>query len=357
MTITKSALTNVPSILHVENGRQHPIYRNFYLMHYRVHNHKNLKCYTKYQEKDISICPEWDDFEVFIAEMLPSYIEGYVLDRINNDGNYCKENCQWLSQTENTVKDNNQEICEYTLNGAFIKKHISRTEAAKSCNGSLSGICRANRLSIPFKGRRWLDVEDSQLPLEVLNKVNYMYVPVKQIDFNTLEVIKEWDHCQQAAKALDLHQNAIGKVCKGELIQTGGFRWAYSYDVNTGEIPEISNRLTSVTKKVVQYQRELEIVIIDKYLDIKEASKLTKIKPSKITRAIETKGTCEGFGWIIDEIGLVCKCEYSIKLTELKTFNSLEEAGKECGIAATNITSVCKGIKPSAGGYSWKYAQ
>nr|WP_278516848.1 zinc-ribbon domain-containing protein [Succinivibrio dextrinosolvens] len=39
----------------------------------------------------------------------------------------------------------------------------------------------------------------------------------------------------------------------------------------------------------------------------------------------------------------------------LKTFISISDASRKLGINGSNITSVCKGIRPLAGGYKWRY--
>ncbi len=43
---------------------------------------------------------EWNSFEEFYSDMWESFEEWLTIDRINNDGNYCKANCRWATQME-----------------------------------------------------------------------------------------------------------------------------------------------------------------------------------------------------------------------------------------------------------------
>ena len=57
---------------------------------------QNPKCsaYKNYGARGIRVCKEWQIFEPFCKWALSAgWNKGLDLDRINNDGNYCPENC------------------------------------------------------------------------------------------------------------------------------------------------------------------------------------------------------------------------------------------------------------------------
>jgi hypothetical protein len=68
------------------------------------------------------------------------------IDRINNDGHYTLDNCQFIEQSDNSKKANvfkKKIIVQFSLDGKFIKDWESVTEASKFIKRSTSSICGA----------------------------------------------------------------------------------------------------------------------------------------------------------------------------------------------------------------------
>lgn len=96
--------------------RSHRLYQIWKTMIYRC-TKPNRKEYKNYGGRGIKVCDEWLDFKNFIDDMGETHIEGYQLDRENNNGNYCKENCRWVKPKENKRNTRrcklNQEKADY----------------------------------------------------------------------------------------------------------------------------------------------------------------------------------------------------------------------------------------------------
>ena len=74
---------------------------------------KNNKSYKWYGEKGVKVCKEWiDNPKLFENWALSNgYKDNLTIDRINNDGDYCPDNCRWAdTETQCNNRESNIKI-------------------------------------------------------------------------------------------------------------------------------------------------------------------------------------------------------------------------------------------------------
>ena len=75
----------------------------------------NSKYKKRYHDRGIGVCDEWtrDFINFYEWAMKNGYEDTLTLDRIDNDGNYCPENCRWATAKEQSNNRNNNVFLEF----------------------------------------------------------------------------------------------------------------------------------------------------------------------------------------------------------------------------------------------------
>jgi hypothetical protein len=106
--------------------------RKHYDMIRRCHNEKAPN-YKYYGGRGISVCDRWrDSFENFLIDMGVPDSFNLEVDRIDNNGNYCPENCRWSTHKENTRNTRHCFKLAVYKNDKFVKVFNCTSEAAEN---------------------------------------------------------------------------------------------------------------------------------------------------------------------------------------------------------------------------------
>lgn len=83
-------------------------------MKQRCYNENN-SAYNRYGGRGITVCDEWkNDFVAFYNWATSAgYNDNLTIDRVDPNGNYCPENCRWISQSAQCVNKANTLRLEY----------------------------------------------------------------------------------------------------------------------------------------------------------------------------------------------------------------------------------------------------
>lgn len=83
------------------NVRRHSLFNTWRGMIGRC-KYETDRWYHNYGGRGITVCSEWHDSLVFATWAIENgWEEGLHIDRIDNDGNYCPENCRFVTRSEN----------------------------------------------------------------------------------------------------------------------------------------------------------------------------------------------------------------------------------------------------------------
>ena len=109
-------------------------------------NNPSVVNFDIYGGRGITYDPRWEDFRNFYEDMNDGFREHLELDRIDVNGNYCKENCRWVTHNENNYNKTRQSNNSSGKTGVNFRKDTGKyrayihVEGKCKCLGSFETI-------------------------------------------------------------------------------------------------------------------------------------------------------------------------------------------------------------------------
>lgn len=309
--------------------------------------------------------------EGYRFETMPA-IHTYDIDTslydIRDEKHFCIGKMMREQQRENTIarnKSNIRGICQYDMDGHFIRKFSSITEAQNSVEGlgSIGAALKGSGKSKSAGGFQWKYDTGDYSDISALH-VNGR--PVLQIDPKSFTLIAEYHSMADAERETGISNKQIIKSCKRQHITSGGFIWRYKDDPDA--FVPVKRKKEQDRFRIPVNQYSLDGQYIRSYKSITEAEKInSSIK--NIGAVVSEKAinkSAGGYMWRID-IGDHRDIEpyhangrYVDQIDMetgklIKRYPSIRAAHRETGI--NNIAEACVGKRKSAGGYIWQFVK
>lgn len=90
------------------------LYASWAQMKQRCNGTCNAETLQNYYERGISFAPSWDKFDSFYQDMQAGWQKGLTLDRIDNNGNYSKDNCRWATRKQQALNRRNTRMISFS---------------------------------------------------------------------------------------------------------------------------------------------------------------------------------------------------------------------------------------------------
>lgn len=134
---------------------------------YGIHTKMMDRCYKpdnqdyrNYGGRGITVQYSWHDIRNFVEDMYSSYTEGYTIERLDNDKNYCLENCTWIPNEDQARHTRKQHNNTSGVTGVYITPQRSGVVALwredgkarkKYFNANILGFDEAFKLAVEYR--------------------------------------------------------------------------------------------------------------------------------------------------------------------------------------------------------------
>jgi len=115
-------------------AESHTIHGSAYTTEYRIWGNILQRCinpnnphYADYGGRGITVCDDWLKFENFYRDMGDRPSKDHTVDRIDNDGPYCKENCRWATQKQQMNNTRSNRFVEFGGESLTVAQWSVRT--------------------------------------------------------------------------------------------------------------------------------------------------------------------------------------------------------------------------------------
>lgn len=136
--------------------------------------------YKNYGAKGVSVCDLWlKDFSEFKKWALENgYKHGFTIDRIDVNGNYCPENCRWVSYKEQNRNKRNSVFIETPIGRMTVAEYCEKTGANPFVIYSRirrgmpeSEVCRLDKIKHAKRGE---DSPSAKLNWEKVKEIRFL---------------------------------------------------------------------------------------------------------------------------------------------------------------------------------------
>lgn len=113
-----------------KHGMSHTSFKECHVNMKARCDNENHPSYPNYGARGITYCDNWKTLNGFIEDMFESYVDTLSLDRVDVNGNYCKDNCRWVGMDVQGHNKRKLDGCLFEYVGIKLNTNATRYVAS-----------------------------------------------------------------------------------------------------------------------------------------------------------------------------------------------------------------------------------